>query len=142
MLINESNIYYKNFYFVTQTESYNHLHCIFTDNEHSITIFFISYAMNGLSADKLRLLLQPYEESEIDPETDDQTAETGDNPFALDFNKSNRKGSSSSKDQDGKDKFDFRDNMVLATLKDSTRGEWKSAQVMYSFPSSHKVEKI
>ena len=100
---------------------------------------FLSYSMNGLSADKLRLLLQPYEPSESHPETEEQRDEDGDNPFALDFNKSNRQGSSQTKDKDGKDKFDFRDNMVLATLKDSTRGDWKSAQVMYSFPSTHKV---
>ena len=33
----------------------------------------------------------------------------------------------------------FKDNKVLATLNDGTRGLWKSAQVMYSYPLPHKV---
>jgi hypothetical protein len=35
--------------------------------------------------------------------------------------------------------LNFRDNQVLASLKDGTRGVWKTAQVMYSYPLPHKV---
>jgi len=35
--------------------------------------------------------------------------------------------------------FDFRESVVLSSLQDSTRGEWKTAQVLYSYPRSHKV---
>ena len=34
----------------------------------------------------------------------------------------------------------FRDNQVLATLNDGTRGLWKTAHVMYSYPLPHKVQ--
>ena len=33
----------------------------------------------------------------------------------------------------------FRDNQVLAKLNDGTRGLWKTAHVMYSYPLPHKV---
>jgi hypothetical protein len=35
--------------------------------------------------------------------------------------------------------FDFRESVVLASLQDSTRGQWRQAQVLYSYPRSHKV---
>ena len=35
--------------------------------------------------------------------------------------------------------INFRDNQVLATLNDGTRGLWKTAHVMYSYPLPHKV---
>ncbi len=93
-----------------------------------------SYAMNGLSADKLRLLLQPEpeEEEDEDVETDDDLGEDA-NPFG--FNSRPRDN-----DDDNKGTvFDLREHTELAELKDSTRGEWKAAQVMYSFPARHKV---
>ncbi len=36
--------------------------------------------------------------------------------------------------------MDFRESVVLSTLQDSTRGEWKATQVLYSYPGTHKVE--
>ena len=84
--------------------------------------------MDGLSADKLRVLLNPI--------------------------KDEMKADKVKKDDDGEvDRFDvqetkesmeeeFRDIMVLATLQDGTRGLWKTAQVMYSFAMPHKVRKI
>ena len=36
----------------------------------------------------------------------------------------------------------FRDNQVLATLNDGTRGLWKTAHVMYSYPLPHKVHSL
>jgi len=62
-----------------------------------------SYAISGLSADRLRILLHPVNLRE-DP-----------------------------------DEIDFSNDVVLATLLDDTRGEWKSAQVMYTFPEEHTL---
>jgi hypothetical protein len=37
--------------------------------------------------------------------------------------------------------LNFRDSVILATIQDSTRGLWREAQIMYSFPLQHKVRK-
>ncbi len=96
--------------------------------------------MNGLSADKLRVLLHLYkEENEVN-------GSKGDDDFE-DFGIS---GALKSKDRDDDNILStspaaltsmnfFRDNVVLASLQDSTRGEWREAHVMYTFPDSHKV---
>ncbi len=86
--------------------------------------------MDGLSTDKLRLLLQPVDGGDEDG---------GD---------SGGRSDDSAEDDDGKrkegesGKIDFRNNVVLATLQDGTRGEWKQAQVAYSYPLEHKVRDI
>ena len=87
--------------------------------------FLNSYAMDGLSADKLRVLLHP---------TKDKKMETNDNKKVDEDN-------ANFEIQETKESMEqaFRDNMVLATLQDGTRGKWKTAQVMYSFALPHKV---
>ncbi|XP_023328229.1 MAM and LDL-receptor class A domain-containing protein 1 [Eurytemora carolleeae] len=62
-----------------------------------------SYAISGLSADRLRILLHPVDYRE-DP-----------------------------------DSADFSNDVVLASLLDDTRGAWKSAKVMYTFPEEHTL---
>lgn len=77
--------------------------------------------MDGLSVDKLRVLLHPAkEEKKADIEEEDENKEL----III-----------------SKEEFeaDFRDNQVLATLKDGTRGLWKAAQVMYSYPLPHSL---
>jgi len=92
-----------------------------------------SYAMDGLSVDKLRVLLQPV--TSEDKKKDDKK----DNSETIE-----------DKDSEGfevieiappKENFqiNFRDNQVLATLNDGTRGLWKTAHVMYSYPLPHKI---
>ena len=90
-----------------------------------ITNVLNSYAMDGLSADKLRVLLHP---------TKDTKKETNDNKKVDEDN-------ANFEIQETKESMEqaFRDNMVLATLQDGTRGKWKTAQVMYSFALPHKV---
>ena len=82
--------------------------------------------MDGLSADKLRVLLHPVKELKDEEENaeDDDVIED-----------------EKSVEMISKEVFElqFRDNKVLATLNDGTRGLWKSAQVMYSYPLPHKV---
>ena len=81
--------------------------------------------MDGLSADKLRVLLHPIKEKkELEPSK--EISDKEETKFDL---------------QKAKEVMeqDFRDNMVLATLQDGTRGKWKTAQVMYSFALPHKV---
>ena len=81
--------------------------------------------MDGLSADKLRVLLHPVKDLKDDEETiDDDVIED-----------------EKSVEMISKEVFElqFKDNKVLATLNDGTRGLWKSAQVMYSYPLPHKV---
>ena len=63
-----------------------------------------NYALEGLSADRLRVLLHPVEH------------------LVEDF---------------GVTSFD--NDVVLATLMDSTRGEWKVAQVLYTYPTQHTL---
>ena len=80
--------------------------------------------MDGLSADKLRVLLHPIKEKkEVEP-----SKENSDKEDKFDLQKAKEVMEQ-----------DFRDNMVLATLQDGTRGKWKTAQVMYSFALPHKV---
>ena len=40
---------------------------------------------------------------------------------------------------DDQDTPDFSNDVVLATLVDDTMGEWRDAQVMYSYPEEHTV---
>ena len=79
--------------------------------------------MDGLSADKLRVLLHP-----VKKEKRDIKLEESDENEKFDL-------------QVAKEAMEkaFRDNMVLASLQDGTRGKWKTAQVMYSFALPHKV---
>ena len=80
--------------------------------------------MDGLSANKLRVLLHPVKELPDDEkrDTDEDLEEK-------------------SVEMVSKEVFEleFKDNKVLATLNDGTRGLWKSAQVMYSYPLPHKL---
>ena len=62
-----------------------------------------SYAISGLSADRLRVLLHPVNLDE-DPDTPN-----------------------------------FNNDVVLATLIDDTRDDWKHAQVLYTYPEEHTV---
>ena len=82
--------------------------------------------MDGLSADKLRVLLHPIKEKKAEDQTSKENNDKEEMKFDL---------------QKAKEVMeqDFRDNMVLATLQDGTRGKWKTAQVMYSFALPHKV---
>ena len=99
-----------------------------------------SYAMHGLSVDKLRLLLQPFDDdddddADADDDDDDAANSSGDDdPF-----KQLGIGRPRDGDDNQKGEFDLQAHSVLAELKDPTRGEWKAAQVMYSFPTKHKV---
>ena len=105
--------------------------------------------MNGHSADKLRLLLHPYEEKIGNPETPETNYDDGD--YDDDYRGSDgalikRRQDTGVTDEEnaeintsGDKRFDFRKNVVLTTLRDSTRGEWNTAQVMYSHPGTHKV---
>ena len=79
--------------------------------------------MDGLSANKLRVLLHPVKELPVD--NSDEELE----------------GEEKSVEMVSKEVFEleFKDNKVLATLNDGTRGLWKSAQVMYSYPLPHKL---
>ena len=89
--------------------------------------------MDGLSSDKLRMLLHPVDEDDLaggNEASDDETS-GGENSDGSD----DENAGSSGDDMD----FDFRDNVVLATLQDGTRGKWMEAQVMYSFAKPHKV---
>ena len=80
--------------------------------------------MDGLSADKLRVLLHPIKEKK-----EVETLKENDKEIMkFDLQKAKEVMEQ-----------DFRDNMVLATLQDGTRGKWKTAQVMYSFALPHKV---
>jgi len=84
-----------------------------------------SYAMDGLSAYKLRVLLHPIKEKkEVEPSKENSDKEE----MKFDLQKAKEVMEQ-----------DFRDNMVLATLQDGTRGKWKTAQVMYSFALPHKI---
>ena len=62
-----------------------------------------TYAISGLSADRLRILLHPVNLDQ-DPEAPN-----------------------------------FNNDVVLATLIDDTLGEWKAAQVLYTYPEEHTV---
>ena len=97
-----------------------------------MTVKFLisSYAMDGLSSDKLRMLLHPMDEEFLDDDASDDDGEDGDDES--DGGGGDDKASINSK-------FDFRDNVVLATLQDGTRGKWMETQVMYSYAKPHKV---
>ena len=98
-----------------------------------------SYAIDGLSADKLRLLLHPVDEDEEEDKDEDEVAKDdsdGDDDAQDLFTALSNKAKAKEAE---KDMMDFRQNKVLASLQDSTRGDWRTAQVMYSFPSKHKV---
>ena len=84
-----------------------------------------SYAMDGLSADKLRVLLHPVKDTKDEDEVDTEDVIEDEKSVEM----------------ISKEVFElqFKDNKVLATLNDGTRGLWKSAQVMYSYPLPHKV---
>ena len=84
-----------------------------------------SYAMDGLSADKLRVLLHPVKDTKDEDENTEDVTEDEEKSVEM----------------ISKEVFElqFKDNKVLATLNDGTRGLWKSAQVMYSYPLPHKV---
>ncbi len=102
-----------------------------------------SYAMNGLSADKLRVLLHPVPE---DLEVEDKDGgELSDELTSRDRDDDDRRRNRDKPNQLelSKENFElnFRHNQVLASLQDGTRGMWKTAQVMYSYPLPHKVRK-
>ncbi len=104
-------------------------------NGHCVTF---SYAMDGLSADKLRVLLHPELPAAAGSKKSDSS-------LALD-NESLREDGARLAVVDEvitltKENFElnFRDNQVLGSLQDGTRGLWKAAQVMYSYPMPHKV---
>ena len=84
-----------------------------------------SYAMDGLSADKLRVLLHPVKDTKDEDEVNTEDVIEDEKSVEM----------------ISKEVFElqFKDNKVLATLNDGTRGLWKSAQVMYSYPLPHKV---
>ena len=84
-----------------------------------------SYAMDGLSADKLRVLLHPVKDTKDEDDVDTEVVIEDEKSVEM----------------ISKEVFElqFKDNKVLATLNDGTRGLWKSAQVMYSYPLPHKV---
>ena len=86
--------------------------------------------MNGLSADKLRVLLQPVKEEKIQIQAQDRMDDEKEP-------ETEREATSAVSKQDFEGSF--RENQVLATLQDGTRGLWKAAQVMYSFPLKHRV---
>lgn len=92
--------------------------------------------MNGLSADKLRLLLQPREKPQMT-----NKEKIGPEAEVEDFGASTAEISSTkvSSAPLALTTGGFRNNIVLATLQDSTRAAWKEVQVMYSYPSSHRV---
>ena len=76
-----------------------------------------SYAMDGLSVAKLRIILQPVKDNKEVIEQGAEAEQAVRETMHLDFSQ----------------------NQVIATLKDGTRGLWKAAQVMYSSPVPHKV---
>ena len=81
--------------------------------------------MDGLSADKLRVLLHPVKDTKDEDEVNTEDVIEDEKSVEM----------------ISKEVFElqFKDNKVLATLNDGTRGLWKSAQVMYSYPLPHKV---
>ncbi len=102
--------------------------------------------MHGLSADKLRVLLHPTDEVKKTDEDDDKK-DDDDDEFAVDSVSATLKreddltdDSDSGEEAKKKNKMDFRESVVLTSLQDSTRGEWKSTEVLYSYPSTHKVK--
>ena len=76
--------------------------------------------MDGLSADKMKVLLQPYDKNSFSQEESDSN-----NKLIL----------TDTKDESNHPSTDFqsfKDSTVLTTMQDSTRGKWKRAQVLYS----------
>ena len=85
-----------------------------------------SYAMDGLSVDKLRVLMQPVTNKAKQNVKEDTSEDDTEDAEVIVAPKENFE-------------INFRDNQVLATLNDGTRGLWKTAHVMYSYPLPHKV---
>lgn len=87
--------------------------------------------MNGLSADKLRVILSPEAEGEDEGST-----------IELDTLGSRRLASAGWTDMLD-DHIGFLDNIVLTTIHDRTdslgQGGWAEVQVLYTFPTNHKV---
>ena len=73
--------------------------------------------MDGLSADKMKVLLQPYDKSHFLKEESD----ANDKLILTDTKDESNQPSS--------DFPSFKDSTVLTTMQDSTRGKWKRAQV-------------
>lgn len=94
-----------------------------------------SYASDGLSPDKLRLLLHPVKDDDFEhaDSIGDSGSSLSDLLIGLDKTKAVRENKAPSTS------MDFRENTVLATIQDSTRGEWKTAQVMYSYHDIHQI---
>ena len=108
--------------------------------------------MDGLSADKLRVLLYPYDENEdagddadafgaedFDVADVDESGEASGGDNLKDIILGPKRGNTGTGSGSGGSGMDFRESVVLASLHDSTRGEWKGAQVLYSYPGTHKV---
>ena len=94
-----------------------------------------SYAMDGLSSDKLRMLLHPVDD---DDGFDEGAGDGNDGAGDGDDKDGGGDGQMALRSASGST-FDFRDNVVLATLQDGTMGKWMEAQVMYSYAKPHKV---
>ena len=81
-----------------------------------------SYAMDGLSADKMKVLLHPsYDKKKEKVEDGD------DNKLLINNNRLESNHHPSTEFPS------FGDSIVLSTMQDSTRGKWKRAQVSFSF---------
>eukprot|EP00095_Tigriopus_kingsejongensis_P002562 snap_masked-scaffold309_size213625-processed-gene-1.10 protein:Tk02562 transcript:snap_masked-scaffold309_size213625-processed-gene-1.10-mRNA-1 annotation:"hypothetical protein G5I_00476" len=92
-----------------------------------------SYSMDGLSPDKLRLLLHPVNKDMDDHSSNENSSQSESSITDL-FNSLDKKKIATETAQ-----MDFRENTVLATIQDGTRGKWRTAQVMYSYPQNHKI---
>ena len=99
--------------------------------------------MDGLSADKLRVLLIPSLEDEEDDDITldyDDDAEDFDVNAGLNRRNGKQRNDKNEGDEEEKEKrMGLEGSMVLATVSDVTRGEWKTAQVMYSYHGRHRV---
>jgi len=89
-----------------------------------------SYAMDGLSADKMKVLLHPHDDNSLMKE---EEAHHSDDKLMINDNTRVESNHPST------DFLSFKDSIVLSTMQDSTRGKWKRAQVMYSYPAAHKI---
>ena len=76
-----------------------------------------SYAMDGLSADKMKVLLHPQDNNKL---TEDETH--SDDKHLIDGVKGEIN------EQRHSEFLSFKDSIVLTTLQDNTRGKWKKAQ--------------
>ena len=80
-----------------------------------------SYAMDGLSADKMKVLLHPHEKKREKEEDND------DNKLLINNNRLESNHHPSTEFPS------FGDSIVLSTMQDGTRGKWKRAQVRFAF---------